>query len=203
MLVLTLIAFIVLTPSSALCCACCAYPGQWSTTTRDIPSDPDMREWFVTGLSAFRLSGSLQAAAGEKDSPILKVTYEVSGSYSDGRWLFFRTDSASTDPLLQFQTDKSYEEFKSDQGRRTNDGYVELYKEWRFFGTLESFSNRVPVRTGSDAILVLQGYGNNCVRFEDFKHWILVFHVQEYGLIENAVIEGEVDTQNYEYPLMH
>jgi hypothetical protein len=172
-------------PGEALPCACCAYPGQWSVSPAVFP---EHRDWFVRELRGLQLSGTLESAEHGKGSEILSQRFEVRARFENDVWLFSVSRPGTTESMATLTLSSGWgcKEFKSDVGRRDKHGEVELYKELRFVGLLQSDSRDMPVVPG-DATLVLQGYGNNCVDVGAFIHWVINFEVEGPGIIKEAV----------------
>ena len=172
-----LVVVVMLWPREGHPCACCAYPGQWSLTPTAVFTED--RSWFQDSLAEVRLLGTLESAEPGKGSEILTQSYRVEALFAaeDCRFLVGRGEAETPIATLTLRSGANCQEFKSDVGRRNQDGEVELYKEWRFVGALQSDSGNVPVAAGT-VTLVLQGYGNNCVDVGDFEHWVLNFQVQ-------------------------
>jgi hypothetical protein len=190
----TILSILILTvPVPTHPCACCAYEGQWSVHTQEFPGDGKMHEWFVEELSRLHLDGTLRAAEHGKGSEYFHKVYNVTLNFDGHYWtvLGAGSDSTAFEPILRFTHPEEYEEFKADNGVRDG-SFVELYKEWRFAGILEPLSGDVPVALNQMSVLVLQGYGNNCVNADDFRHWVLNFHIEHDSARELAVAFGAV-----------
>jgi hypothetical protein len=190
----TILSILILTvPVPTRPCACCAFEGQWSVHTQEFPNDGKMHRWFVGELSRLRLAGILRAAEHGKGSEFFHKLYNVKLYFDGHHWTVLGAGSDSTgfEPILRFTHPEEYEEFKADNGVR-DASFVELYKEWRFAGILEPLSSDVPVAPNQTSLLVLQGYGNNCVSADDFKHWVLNFQIGNDSSRELAVAFGAV-----------
>ena len=182
-------------PCSARPCACCANPGEWGETHRQIPAEGSPLKLFNNQMKQFELVGSVFSLEHSKGSEILDRGYDVRAKYGDKIWTFFVTDGSKHDyrPVFALQLSHEYTEFKVDQGIKSDTGQVELYKELRFSGLLTRITSGIPIQEHSTATLVLQGRGNNCFNVADLNHWIFHFKVEEGAATEWAGADGTID----------
>lgn len=183
-------------PGIAAGCACCAYPGQWSTEQMAFPIDHGERDWFVGQLQKLRLTGRVVPASPARAAVLLPANGRIVGRYVPARRGFRFETRGETGRLLATELDVAdgYEEFKTDTGRRDPAGMVKLYKEWRFPGQPSSHSAEPATVAGErQVVLVLQGEGNNCPDIRDFSHWVMHFAWRDGRSVEPVVAYGQVE----------
>jgi hypothetical protein len=167
---------LLLLPSRALACACCAEPGEYGIRV----SKPSAHELGLVKRMRFGPAANLfTTGAGREENakglPNPLESYSLAGSFAGDLWkLLFRdgnTTGALTLPLpakmLRYRADIH-------DGQSGGGGGPLLYKEWRFEGLVRGTGFFRPGTIASTRyFLVLQGRGNNCDNAEDFTHWRL------------------------------
>lgn len=160
------IAMLVIWPSRAYTCACCANGGEWEERTGAM----DTSELEI--LNGLRLS-DVAAKAGIEDPDEFRITL----SRTQNRWTISVRNTKGAKGALVFHLGKSMTRFIADlpEGIIINSHMGgSLYKEWRFEGSVWGSgilsTGNVP---GTRFRLILQGRGNLCPSADDFKAWIL------------------------------
>ncbi len=174
---LLLLISLLLSPASALACACCTDEGLWSEYSGEL-------EEYQRGILQeikFAPRAELYAteAGDDVDSQGIEVTgYDYFISLLPGvkQWeLTFRNPKGKTGKLM-LQIPTTYIAYKVDTRERkpAPNGPV-LYKEWRLSGDVKGAGIfQKGLGEGGQFKLVLQGRGNGCDNTEDFQHWVLL-----------------------------
>ncbi|HXF40677.1 MAG TPA: hypothetical protein VN687_13250 [Blastocatellia bacterium] len=160
------ISMLVIWPSRAYTCACCANGGEWEERKGA------MNMWEVDVLNGLRLNG-IAAKAGIEEPDELRITL----LRTQNRWTISVRNTKGAKGALVFRLGKSMTRFIADlpEGIIINSHMGgSLYKEWRFEGSVWGSgilsTGNAP---GTRFRLILQGRGNLCPSAEDFKAWIL------------------------------
>lgn len=171
---LAAIAALLLSPISALACACCSNPGHYFSGQVDLDEHPLselklMR--FARTATLFSTEAGMDEDALGIDRP--KPSYSLQGSFVGNVWrLMFR--SGANTGTLELPLPYKMWNHSADihDGKLSPGGGPLLYKEWRLEGELKGsgiFKNSTPAKY----VLVLQGRGNGCDSAGDFANWRL------------------------------
>jgi len=168
-------AAVLIFPSDALACACCADAGTYSIGVRK-PSNSEFNELKKLNFGATNLFTTPGYPDDVKGISSLGDNYSSTGSFQNNLWKFNMTGEAGKSGTLNLLKPTSMVDFKADLHDSANGGNGPvLYKEWRFKSRVQSgtgiFQNGITPTT--EYFLVLQGRGNNCTQAEDFTHWRL------------------------------
>ncbi len=179
-------AFVLLFTTESFACACCAEKGEYSISTQT----PDKYKLDLLSTMNFNGAAELYTTAAEFDG--IKGLNAIKAGYDANNWEttpnFFTLENMFSAKTFKFN-------FKTADGKTgtlvlplpaqmlsfkadihdTTEGEVNLYKEWRFKGTVGSGNGffKAGILKPTTYFLVLQGRGNNCDNAEDFKHWRL------------------------------
>ncbi len=173
LLLLAFASSIVLFPSDALACACCAERGAYSISTKN-PTEYEIKELKRIQFA----TANLYMTAGEDDIKGISAigeTYSLTGSLASNLWKFNFKDAAGKSGTLNLTKPVSMVAFSADIHDGDGTGEVVLYKEWRFKYRVQSGTGifQTGIAPATEYFLVLQGRGNNCSQADDFKHWRL------------------------------
>lgn len=168
------IAALLLSPISALACACCSNTGSYFSGTVDLNDHP-LSELKLLRFARTAYLYSTEAGI-EEDSQGIdrpKPSYTLQGAFvGDVLRLTFRSGT-NTGTLELPLPDKMWNHSADiHDGKLSAGGGPLLYKEWRLEGEIKAtgfFKNSTPAKY----VLVLQGRGNGCDSAEDFGNWRL------------------------------
>ena len=176
LVVFAIIGSLLVSPVSALACACCAETGDYFS------GQTDLDEYPLSQLKRMRFARTaslyLTPAGIEEDSQGIdqaKRNYSIVGAFLKDVWrLTFRAGSASGVLELPLPAKKWAHSADIHDNKLSPGGGPLLYKEWRLEGNVTGTG---VFRAGTVAptkyTLVLQGRGNGCDNAEDFSHWRL------------------------------
>ncbi len=168
---------LVISPVTALACACCSDEGEWNEYSGEL-------EEYQRGiLQEIKLAPRAELygseAGDEEDSKGIEVigyNYFVSLLPGVKQWeLTFKNPKGKTGKLMLL-IPTTYISYRVDTRERkpTGNGPI-LYKEWRLSGDVKGTGIfQKGLAEGGQFNLILQGRGNNCDNTEDFRHWILL-----------------------------
>ena len=171
-----LVALLLLSPGSALACACCAETGHYFNAQTDLDEYPLSRlkrMRFARTASLFLTEAGIEEDAQGIDQA--KSNYMIVGSFLKNVWrITFRagTDSGVLElPLPAKMWDHSAD---IHDNKLSPGGGPLLYKEWRLEGNVSGTGIfKAGIVSPTKYTLVLQGRGNGCDNAEDFGHWRL------------------------------
>ena len=175
-LLLAAIAALLLSPISALACACCSNPGHYFSGSVDLDEHP-LSE--LKRLRFARTAFLFETEAGlDEDSLGIaqpKSRYSLQGAFTGNVWRLIFRSGANTGTLELPLPDKMWNHSADiHDGKLSPGGGPLLYKEWRLEGEIKG--NGI-FKTGMAApakyVLVLQGRGNGCDSAGDFGNWRL------------------------------
>ena len=172
----TIAGILLLSPVTALACACCAEPAHYFSGTTELDEYP------LSQLKRMRFArnASLYLTAADFDELSQGIehaseNYVVNGAFvSNVLKLTFRTGTRSG--VLELPLPDKMWSHSADihDGKPSPGGGPLLYKEWRLEGNVTGTG---VFKAGTSApakyTLVLQGRGNACDNAEDFKTWRL------------------------------
>ncbi len=180
-------ASILLFASETFACACCAEKGDYRVSTQM----PDQSK--IELLSEMRFDGAAQLYTTVAEFEDIKGLSSIQASYNANNWettpnyftlenMFaaktfkfnFKTADGKTGTLV-LPLPSQMVSFKADIHDTPEGSEVNLYKEWRFKGTVGSGNGffKSSILKPTTYFLVLQGRGNNCDNAEDFRNWRL------------------------------
>jgi len=173
---LFLLIFILLLPSNAFACACCADVGYYSIRV----TKPD--NYIVDILKEIRFeTANIYATPAYPDDikgiALLAENYSVEGLLNSKSWKFNLMGDNNKSGILNLPLPTTMVDYGVDRHNDSNQtvGDTTIYKEWRFKSKVQSatgiFKNGIAPNT--EYFLVLQGKGNVCPNVGDFTHWRL------------------------------
>lgn len=180
-------AFVLLFTSESYACACCAEKGDYSISTLT----PDKSKIELLTQMNFNGAAELYTNAAEfeaiKGLKSIQASYEahnwettpdfftLENMFAAKRWKFNFTTADGKKGTLDLPLPAQMLSFKADIHDTPAGSEVNLYKEWRFKGTVGSGNGffKSSILKPTTYFLVLQGRGNNCDNAEDFTHWRL------------------------------
>lgn len=170
------LATLLLWPSEAIACACCAETGTWFEITEKIDSStlPEIKRLKFEPVA--NLYVTAQGLEGIKGIASPSKSYTLSHSQNQRSWnLAFKNDQGKTGNL-SFPIPTTAESFGTDllDGSQGGGGGPLLYKELRMEGRVAGngiFAKGITSDTKYR--LILQGRGNNCLNVDNFKSWKL------------------------------
>jgi hypothetical protein len=168
-------AAVLIFPSDALACACCADAGTYSIGVRK-PSNSEFNELKKLNFGATNLFTTPGYPDDVKGISSLGDNYSSTGSFQNNLWKFNITGEAGESGTLNLLKPTSMVDFKADLHDSANGGNEPvLYKEWRFKSRVQSGTGifQKGIAPATEYFLILQGRGNNCTQAEDFTHWRL------------------------------
>jgi hypothetical protein len=102
-------------------------------------------------------------------------------------------ETEETTVIFRFVFSDSLRKSMQDVGIQAEVVGVLLFKEWCYFGTLESKADWAQVRYGSNAMFVVRGVGSKCMDDGDLESWVLmdkdavgVYRTVAYGIIDDG-----------------
>ena len=163
--------------SSALSCACCSEPGQYS---RDEGSPSDHQ---IAQMAGMQFAPSADTYFGTGDAEDIKGVsnvaerYEINARFDDDQWkLSFRDEKGNTGTLTLPIKGAKMTGYRADihDGRKSAGGGPLLHKEWVFRGNAQGTGVFKPgFAAPAKFTLIFQGRGNTCDNGDDFSHWRL------------------------------
>ena len=175
-LLLAAIAGLLLSPLTALACACCSNTGHYHSGVVDLDDHPLSelkRLRFARTAFLFATEAGIEEDSLGIDRP--KTSYVLQGAFIGDVWrLTFR--SGTNIGILELPLPNKMWSHSADihDGKVSAGGGPLLYKEWRLEGDIKGsgfFKNGMAAP--AKYMLVLQGRGNGCDSAEDFGHWRL------------------------------
>ncbi|MCY7348825.1 MAG: hypothetical protein LH614_21765 [Pyrinomonadaceae bacterium] len=165
---------ILLLPSSAFACACCAERGYYSIRTAK-PSDYQMKELQKLKFKTAELYSDAGYPDTIKGINPLGESFSVNSLLNGKNWAFNFTDNNRKTGKLDLAKPLSIVEYMVDLPNAGSEGEVKLYKEWRFKYKVQKATGifKNGFAPADEYFLVLQGYGNVCTSAEDFTKWRL------------------------------
>lgn len=173
---LAALAAILLSPISALACACCANPGHYFSGTVDLNDHPLSelkRMRFARTATLFATEAGIEEDSLGIERP--KPSYSLQSTFT-GNILRLTFRSGANTGTLELPLPSKMWNHSADihDGKLSAGGGPLLYKEWRLEGEIKGngiFKNGTAAP--ATYVLVLQGRGNGCDNAEDFAHWRL------------------------------
>ena len=176
LIIFGIVGLLLVTPLSALACACCAETGHYAS------GQTDLDEYPLSQLKRMRFARTaflyLTEAGIEEDSQGIeqaKSSYTILGSFLKDVWrLTFRAGSGTG--VLELPLPGKIWEHSADihDNRISPGGGPLLYKEWRLEGNVTGTGIfKGGIVSPTKYTLVLQGRGNGCDNAEDFSNWRL------------------------------
>lgn len=180
----TIAALLVLSPVTALACACCAEPAYYfsgSTDLDEYPLSQLKRMRFARNAFLYLTEAGLEEDAKGIEQPSRK--YSVSGSFVSNKLKLTLRGGTSAGALELLLPTKMWQHSADiHDGKLSAGGGPLLYKEWRFEGNVTGTG---VFKAGTSApaqyVLVLQGRGNGCDNAEDFTNWRLDVNGEKAG----------------------
>ena len=174
------IAALLLSPLTALACACCSNTGHYFSGTVDLDDHPLSelkRIRFARTAFLFATEAGIEEDSVGIEQP--KTSYALQGAFIGNVWrLTFRSGANSGTLELPLPNKMWNHSADIHDGKLSAGGGPLLYKEWRLEGDIKGSGF---FKTGTSApakyVLVLQGRGNGCDNAEDFGNW----HLQVRG----------------------
>jgi len=168
-------AIVLIFPTGAHACACCADAGTYSISVRK-PSKSEFDELKKLNLGATNLFTTPGYPDDVKGISSLGDSYSSNGLFQNNLWKINIKDDAGKSGTLNLLKPTSMVDFKADlhDGADGENGPI-LYKEWRFKYRVQNGTGifQTGIAPATEYFLVLQGRGNNCTQAEDFTHWRL------------------------------
>ena len=167
------LVFSGLLPSMALACACCADPGQRSTTTQAMNGYvaavfADLR--FGPVANVFVSPCDIECVRGiENPDYAYDLTVKTSGEAFSLTLIGTENGSLGT---MHLRTPKEITAFATDRKPDPTTLTTILYKEWRM-KTSVTGGGAFAKLSNTNAELILIGSGNSCDSDADFTHWML------------------------------
>lgn len=167
-------AALLLTPVSALACACCASPGSYFSGPRNLDEyqfGEFQRMRFAKTASLYLTEAGLEEDANGIDQP--KRNYSLTGSLM-GKVLKLSFRAGATTGVLELPLPATMWNHSADIHDRklSPGGGPLLYKEWRMEGDVNGTGIfKAGISSPAKYTLVLQGRGNGCDNAEDFSNW--------------------------------
>jgi len=174
LLLFFIVAGVLVFPTDALACACCAERGTYSISTRK-PSAQDLDELKKIQFKTTSLYQTAAYPENIKGISPLGENYSLSGSLQSNLWKLNVKDEAGKSGTLNLTKPLSMVAYMADIHDGNGTSEVVLYKEWRFKYRVQSGTGifQTGIAPATEYFLVLQGRGNNCTQAEDFKNWRL------------------------------
>jgi hypothetical protein len=171
---LTLVGLLLLSPVSALACACCAETAHYFSGSIDLdeyPLSQLKRMRFARNASLYLTEAGLEEHSQGIEQP--SRNYAVNGSFA-GKVLKLTLRAGTKSGVLELTLPAKMWNHSADihDGKLSAGGGPLLYKEWRLEGDVTG-TGIFKAGTSSPAkyILLLQGRGNGCDNAEDFSNW--------------------------------
>lgn len=168
--------FLLLSPTTALACACCSNDGDYFRYTgriRDYELELIKQIRFGTQASLYITEADLEEVSRGIVDP--KLEYSLSDSLAGRVWrLLFKEESRTGSLNLTLPSMMERLNIDLQDGQKSAGGGPLLYKEWRLQGLVSGsgfFRSGIVGPTRYN--LILQGRGNGCDNAEDFKSWRL------------------------------
>jgi hypothetical protein len=173
------IAALLLSPLTALACACCSNTGHYFSGIVDLDEHPRselQRIRFARTAFLYATEAGIEEDSLGIDQP--KQSYSLAGSFIDNLLRLTFRSGANTGTLELPLPNKMWNHSADiHDGKLSPGGGPLLYKEWRLEGDVKGTGF---FKTGMAApakyVLVLQGRGNGCDSAEDFGNWRLQVH---------------------------
>jgi hypothetical protein len=170
------IAGLLLSPLTALACACCSNPGHYHSGIVDLDDHPLselQRLRFARTAFLFATEAGIEEDSVGIDQP--KSSYSLQGAFVGNVWRLTFRSGANTGTLELPLPNKMWSHSADiHDGKVSAGGGPLLYKEWRLEGDIKgSGFFKSGMAAAAKYVLVLQGRGNGCDSAEDFGHWRL------------------------------
>ena len=187
-ILLLLTAFTLITPNSALACACCAEPGTYSIWTgktdkfyidilREIEFDKDAYLYMTeAGFDSIKGLSSIEQEYNNGSWVATPGDFDLLNTFNGKIWTFTLKTPKGKTGTLRLPIPTQMVAFKvdiHDEDNRPNGPM--LYKEFRFKGTVSSGSGFLggSIANPTTYFLVFQGRGNGCDDVSNFRNWNL------------------------------
>ena len=175
-LLLAAVAALLLSPISALACACCSNTGHYFSGTVDLDEHP-LSELKLVRFARTAYLVSTEAGI-EEDSVGIdrpKTSYSLMGAFA-GNVLRLTFRSGTNTGTLELPLPNKMWNHSADihDGKLSAGGGPLLYKEWRLEGDVKGNGFfKTGMASPAKYVLVLQGRGNGCDSAGDFGNWRL------------------------------
>jgi ketosteroid isomerase-like protein len=176
LVLLIAIVGLLLSPVSAIACACCSNPGDYHSGLTDVDEfqlSQLQRVRFARPASLYMTEAGMEEDAFGVDQP--KMAYSISSAFNRNVLkLTFRSGTSVGTLELPLPNQMWTHAADIHDMKRSGGGGPSLYKEWRLEGDVKGsgiFENGMTAPAKYE--LVLQGRGNGCDTPEDFNNWRL------------------------------
>ena len=172
----------VVTPVSALACACCADPGMRFETFSKFGGpgfeSEAIQQLTPTGKATlFRSAADWEEVVRGLNNPDKSEAYRVSLKRTPQTWTFEFADDKGNTGSIVMRLPREFELFGTDMrpGETQTIDRVTLYKELRITGTMTGAGMFALKGKGTRrATVIFQGQGSGCTFAADFHHWRLI-----------------------------
>lgn len=182
--IVAIVGLLLLSPITALACACCSEPGDYFSGPTDLDEHPLnqlKRMRFGRTASLYMTAAGLEEDAQGIEQP--HENYSITGVFLNKMLkLSFRARGNSGVLELPFPAKIWNHSADIHDNKLSAGGGPLLYKEWRLEGDVTgSGVFKGGIVTPTKYTLVLQGRGNGCDNAEDFTHWRLEVRGEKAG----------------------